>query len=287
MEILYKQSEKMAKNAYSALESFGIEKLLLKRILFEKDGSRITRKSHYHNNYEIHVIADGYQDYKTDHGDFSLGADSFIVIPPLTKHVAVSSSSKALKYAVTFSLKEGSALEAAVAKNASCKFGQLPERIKDGIGVITEELDKRNPYYRAVIENRIFECVLFFLRELGLSGSSELDSSDETEDTRISLIKQYVEDNIFERITLSELSTYCYVSEKQLERIFFSAVGCTVMEYVRQRKCRKIESLLANPDFTLRKISEMMNFGNEYYFNAFFKKYAGMTPGAYRKAVIK
>jgi AraC-like DNA-binding protein len=34
---------------------------------------------------------------------------------------------------------------------------------------------------------------------------------------------------------------------------------------------------------SIKDISEIMHFNNEYYFNAFFKKYSGMPPGEYRK----
>ena len=107
----------------------------------------------------------------------------------------------------------------------------------------------------------------------------------ETEDHRLSIAKQYIEDNIERSISLSELAAYCYLSEKQLTRIFRQGEGVSAAEYVRQRRCRKIEELLAGSDLTLCAISEQMGFSSEYYFNAFYKKYAGMTPGAYRKSV--
>ena len=41
--------------------------------------------------------------------------------------------------------------------------------------------------------------------------------------------------------------------------------------------------MLADRSLSLKRISDIMNFNNEYYFNAFFKKWAGMPPGEYRK----
>ena len=34
-----------------------------------------------------------------------------------------------------------------------------------------------------------------------------------------------------------------------------------------------------------KEIADKMSFNNEYYFNTFFKKYFGMTPGEYKKIV--
>jgi AraC-like DNA-binding protein len=107
------------------------------------------------------------------------------------------------------------------------------------------------------------------------------------EDHRLTIAKQYIEDNICQPISVSELASYCYISEKQLGRIFVSECGLTVMEYIRKMKCRQIEKMLSDPSLSLRQISEKMNFNNEYHFNSFFKKYAGMSPGTYRKAIIK
>jgi AraC-like DNA-binding protein len=115
----------------------------------------------------------------------------------------------------------------------------------------------------------------------------QTDEDFTREDPRVSLVKQYVEDNIFRNITVAELATYCYISEKHLERIFLQNTGCTLMEFVRQRKCREIEKLLSDSSLSIKEISKMMNFSNEYYFNSFFKKNAGMPPGAYRKTVLK
>lgn len=80
-----------------------------------------------------------------------------------------------------------------------------------------------------------------------------------------------------------DVATYCYLSTKQLTRIFQKYEGVTPGEYIIKRRIVKIESLLADASLSLKQVSMMMNFDNEYYFNAFFKKYSGMPPGEYRK----
>ena len=44
-----------------------------------------------------------------------------------------------------------------------------------------------------------------------------------------------------------------------------------------------MERLISDMTLTLKEISDRMNFNNEYYFNAFFKKHIGMPPGTYKK----
>ena len=47
--------------------------------------------------------------------------------------------------------------------------------------------------------------------------------------------------------------------------------------------CYNVFAVMNESELSLKEISERLNFANEYYFNTFFKKYSGMTPGEYRK----
>ena len=96
---------------------------------------------------------------------------------------------------------------------------------------------------------------------------------------------QYIQDNIEQAPTVSEVAAYCGVSERQLSRIF-AGEGQSPAEIIRAQRVRRIEELLADPSLSLKDIGDRMGFSDEYYFNAFFKKYAGMTPGAYRKTMM-
>ncbi len=118
-----------------------------------------------------------------------------------------------------------------------------------------------------------------------LAAVSSVGGSD-GENERFLLAKQYIEDNICRAISVAELAYYCCLSEKQIPRIFRQEEKMTVMEYIRKRRCAQIEKMLADPGMTLRAISEAMHFSSEYHFNSYFKKYAGMSPGAYRKSKL-
>ena len=109
---------------------------------------------------------------------------------------------------------------------------------------------------------------------------------EELEEVRLTLAKQYIGDNICNSISVDELADYCHIGKKQLTRIFLRGEGCTAAEYVRRARCLHIEKLLADPSQTLSGISEEMHFCNQYYFNTYFKRYSGMTPGAYRRSVL-
>ena len=286
MDFLFRQGKNGDSDLCSVLNASGIEGFLLKRISFEKDRRSITRKSHYHTSFEIHFIEKGYQIYECDGRRLRVNQGEFLMIAPFVKHVVVSEAPDTLKYAFSFTLKEGGAMGISV--NA-CSYATdaTPIEIQRGLEFISAEVERKAPYYSTLIENRIFECVTHLFRTINAIDAPSVCYAEEDDDPRVHLIKQYIEDNIYRAITMSELASYCCLSEKQLERVFRQQAGCTVMDFVRKSKCKQIERLLADPSLSLKSISEIMDFSSEYYFNAFFKKYAGMTPGAYRKTFSK
>ena len=156
--------------------------------------------------------------------------------------------------------------------------------VRENIAYIEKEKRECKPYRTVLICNRILECILQILRLLP-SAVAET-TAEPLGDMRVKLAKQYIEDNICYALSLDEIADYCHIGKKQLTRIFLSEEGCTVSGYVRRARCRHIEKLLADSSKTLSEVSEAMHFCNEYYFNTFFKRYAGMTPGAYRRSVL-
>ena len=121
-----------------------------------------------------------------------------------------------------------------------------------------------------------------------LSGMEEKKNTQKQEENvYVSLAKQYIDNNIEMAPSVEEVSEYCYLSTKQLTRIFQRYEDISPGEYIKNRRSLKIEKLLADDSLSLKQISERMNFNNEYYFNSFFKKYSGMPPGEYRKMLGK
>ena len=64
-------------------------------------------------------------------------------------------------------------------------------------------------------------------------------------------------------------------------------VGNDIWDMLKEETtpARIIEKLLSDPTLSLREISEIMGFNNEYYFSTFFKKHGGSPPGEYRRMI--
>ena len=284
MDILFRQSRERMPCENALFEVYGIENCLVKHLCLDKDRAYITRKRHYHQSFEVHLIETGFQVYETDGGVFRLDAGQTLLIPPHVMHGTLQEDAHTVKHALTFTVAEGGLLAEAADKLTAPLVLETPPVIIKSIQKIHAELADGEAYSSSVIALCAWECVLSLFRRIGLSESRALCTGETAENERFLLAQQYVSDNVRRPISVAELASYVCISKKQLERIFLKEAGVSVMAYVRQKRCAEIERLLAS-SASLREISEMMSFSSEYYFNAYFKKHVGMTPGTYRKTI--
>lgn len=272
MKILYRQT----KDNGMAFESLGISHCYLKKLLVDLDFRRITNKAHHHNGFEIHIIEKGYQKYQVGNKEYKVSGGEFFLIPCGIIHKVSESASQTAKYSITFSTSQTSA-----AGNINkCVFGLVDEKMKNAIERAEEESGGVSQSSEQLMAGAVLDLVVRLLRASGMKETAA--DKKEEQDPRLAIAKQYVIDNADQRLSVSEISDYCYLSEKQLTRLF-AADGITPADFIRREKIKLIEGYLNEGKLSLREISEKLSFANEYYFNTFFKKYSGMTPGEYRK----
>lgn len=88
----------------------------------------------------------------------------------------------------------------------------------------------------------------------------------------------YIEENLYNKISLDDISSSTGVSKYYLHRIFKSLTGESIIEYVQSRKLTCSIKELINTD--MRIIDIALNYGFDYeqsYIRA-FKKHFGCTP---------
>lgn len=283
MKILYRytSTDQREKAVWSFL---GIDRFYLKRISVEADGIGITKKKHYHTDVEIHMIKAGEEIYKIGNEEIQVGEGDLLLIAPGVAHTALDAAPDTIKYAICFRTEDGAPILRALTSEPYTR-ARIPVAVWECFAVIEREERQKQPYSRALIASRTLECVLYIARVLASDALTEVTRESTAESDRLVIAKQYIEDNLGRSVSLSEVASYCYIGEKQLTRMFREEEGVTAGEYIRRRRCLRIEELLTQSTLTLCEISEALGFQNEYYFNAYCKKYIGMSPGAYRRAI--
>lgn len=98
------------------------------------------------------------------------------------------------------------------------------------------------------------------------------------------LVKQlinYIDEHIYERITLDELVHNFDKHKSHLTSVFKKEMGQTIHNYILERKISESKHLLLFTDKSYKEISIQLAFSSQSHFIQIFKKSTGLTPREY------
>ena len=96
-------------------------------------------------------------------------------------------------------------------------------------------------------------------------------------------IKQFIDENIYEPLTVDELCKSFFISRQRLYTIFKDNFNTTVKKYVLERKLSRAKQLLRTTDYSITEITEKTGFADYNNFIQRFRHIVGKTPLEYRR----
>ncbi len=90
---------------------------------------------------------------------------------------------------------------------------------------------------------------------------------------------------IYQRVSVEQFCKEMNYSKAYLSRIFLNECGCTIHDYITDRKVREAKKLIREHIYNFTQISDMLCFSNPFYFSRVFKKKTGMSPSEYKNSV--
>lgn len=102
--------------------------------------------------------------------------------------------------------------------------------------------------------------------------------------SRINKVLDYIDNNIANNFTLSELSKVACFSKFHFHRIFYSIIGETLFQYIQRIRLERCANILKNySDKTITEIAFQYGFTSSAIFSRNFKNYFNMTPSKWKK----
>ena len=95
--------------------------------------------------------------------------------------------------------------------------------------------------------------------------------------------KQLIHDRLHQKISAQELADELGLSRSYLSQLFLQEEGLNLSSYILRAKIRASEYLLMMPELSLEQIAATLGFSSQSHFGQVFKRFNGMTPGAYRE----
>ena len=94
---------------------------------------------------------------------------------------------------------------------------------------------------------------------------------------------QYIIENPFSKITISQLAEMFHVAESSMKRCFTSIAGNSIGTFMKIKRMEAAALLLVSePQLSICEVAEAAGYENQSKFSAAFKSIMGVTPFAYR-----
>ncbi len=115
-----------------------------------------------------------------------------------------------------------------------------------------------------------------------LSAATAGESIHNKDFLRVAPILDYIRDNLSEPLSLDQIASQFYISKHYLCRIFKSATGFSVMEYIIYSRVLRARQLLQD-GVSVQQAGEMSGFSDNSHFIRTFGHLTGLTPGKYAR----
>ena len=100
-----------------------------------------------------------------------------------------------------------------------------------------------------------------------------------------SRIKQYVDENYAQNITIEKICLTFFCSRTTATRMFREKYCLSIVQYLTMVRIQTAKRLLRGTSKTIGAIAEQCGYPDQNYFCKVFSKYCGTTPTAYRESV--
>lgn len=97
-------------------------------------------------------------------------------------------------------------------------------------------------------------------------------------------ILRYIEDNCFEKLSVSDLAKRCYYNPSYFSRIFKECYGMTLISYIQKKRIDEAVRLLRETDISVEEICRRVGYSEKKHFYKKFHEITGTTPSAFRKS---
>lgn len=253
----------------------GVKLLYVSTSKYEGDWQSIL---HSHPFSELFYVVHGSGTFLTEGMEFSVCKNDMVIINPYVQHTEKSLYTSPLEYIVlgidglAFSFEKiASVQDSVMVQTASgdvYKYNTQNSYVYAYLNIMLEEITKREENYEAVCQNLLEVILLCMLRNDNLS---IVHSSNVLLSRECAQIKNYLDANYAENITLDTLASFSHMNKYYMAHAFTRYVGVSPITYLLQKRIEEGKSLLGSTSHSISQISTILGFSSQSYFSQAFK----------------
>lgn len=159
-----------------------------------------------------------------------------------------------------------------------------PEQLKQYKTILDElyTIASSADYVRDMRLHEKLSSLLILLMEDAWDEDKNVPSS-ETTTTDIQEIKEYLDTNYKEKVTLDSLADSFYINKSYMQNLFKDRYGSTINAYMNQVRITYVKQQLRFTDKTIEVLAEELHI-DPPYLSRMFKKIEGISPSVFRQS---
>ena len=119
------------------------------------------------------------------------------------------------------------------------------------------------------------------------SGAGSAVGPHPRELTRLEPLLNYLAEHYMDTIQVDQAAQLLNMSNSHFMRYFRHATGSAFVPYLNRLRISKAQQLLGQNRLSITEVGESVGFCDHSYFSAVFRRFSGMGPRDYRKALYK
>jgi len=128
----------------------------------------------------------------------------------------------------------------------------------------------------------VLDLFSLYLERVPLGGEADYPDRPSQELEKIDTVLRYIDEHLAENITVEGLARQIFLHPNYFIVFFRGMMGCSPIQYVKQRRMETARALLLRPDCSISDVAGRIGM-KIYYFSRMFKSHTGLTPSRYRK----
>ncbi len=229
--------------------------------------------SHGYDRVELHYFVGGDGTFINGKNRYSISSGSlFLTTTGTTHQIEASMSDPLTYYAILFECKEHQEL-----------FNRLerknPIHLGTGRRFFFEEIRDKSLKMEKELRISAAHQILGLLYSLAAEGVKPVERK---ENVIIERALDYMQNHIFEKLTLTEIADYVERDPSYFVRLFKTWMNITPMQYYANLQLEAARALLANTNLSVKEVAARLKYCSEFHFSKQFKRSTGLSPTAYR-----
>lgn len=148
-------------------------------------------------------------------------------------------------------------------------------------GVILDILNcNRTGYFKKLfLEAKIIELFLLQVEQSDALNRKNYCNISKSDKEKLYEAKNYLEENLFERFSLLDVSKKVGLNDYKLKKGFKELFGTTVFGYLNDFRMEYAKHLIMGGNKTVSEVSDILDYSAPHHFSNAFKKKFGYLPG--------